>query len=328
MTPTHADPLAIARHWLPDASLSTLRHACPAGSPERAVARHVVQDAHGQAYVLEGVRPEKAHARNLQAQTLQALADAGCHALAPWLPLPNGDFLLPHADGLLWQLRPFVPGSPLPRRSYGDDAWRGQALARFLADCSRAASSLNLPWTRFLTRAYITRIMPLFAQRLPPLADDLKPIVAELRDFLDAEPTLPTAFAHGDFHPLNVLWTDHGISAVIDWEFLGLKTAAYDAANLLGCLGNDSPAWLTGPCATAFVANWAADAHITPETLHFLPDLIAAVRFGWMREWCVRQQRDMIVQELDFIWLVLDNRQLLRDRWRDAAATRTAPHAP
>ena len=44
------------------------------------------------------------------------------------------------------------------------------------------------------------------------------------------------AFAHGDYHPLNVIWTKAGIAAVIDWEFSGLKPEMYDAAILVGCL--------------------------------------------------------------------------------------------
>jgi len=37
-----------------------------------------------------------------------------------------------------------------------------------------------------------------------------------------------------------------------------------------------------------------------------------------MREWFHDQNRKMQIQELDYLWLLLDNRDLLRKRWNQA----------
>ena len=106
-----------------------------------------------------------------------------------------------------------------------------------------------------------------------------------------------------------------GYKAVIDWEFCGRKPPAYDMANLLGCLGMDDPAFLTGPMAMEFLRTLQEAEFLEPRDSHFLPDQIAALRFAWMREWVARKDMAMITQELDFLWLILDNRDLLRKKW-------------
>lgn len=52
---------------------------------------------------------------------------------------------------------------------------------------------------------------------------------------------LPLSFCHGDLHPLNVIWYQDRIKAVIDWEFTGMNPDIYDAANLVGCAGIENP---------------------------------------------------------------------------------------
>ncbi len=60
------------------------------------------------------------------------------------------------------------------------------------------------------------------------------------------------SFCHGDLHPLNVIWGEKSIRAVIDWEFSGIKPEIYDLANMLGCLGMEDPANLFRPlCESA-----------------------------------------------------------------------------
>ena len=71
----------------------------------------------------------------------------------------------------------------------------------------------------------------------------------------------------------------------------------------------DEPTFLTAPMALAFVKT------LPLGVIRWLPEYIVALRFAWMREWCWRRERDMMVQELDFMWLMLDNRELLRERW-------------
>ena len=132
---------------------------------------------------------------------------------------------------------------------------------------------------------------------------------------MEAEHELPVHFCHGDFHPLNIIWGDHRINALIDWEFCGFKTEAYDVANLLGCIGMDAPENLTCGMALQFVKTLREKNFLSEKAWRWLPETIAAQRFAWMREWCFANDRDMMIQELDFIWLLLDNADLLRTKW-------------
>ena len=287
------------------------------GSPERALHREVLEDANGDLYVIEQLPLQKQSARELQAKALRFLADHLVAGVFPWLNTTDGQPGLIH-DGCYWQLRRWVDGVPLPRDTYLDDAWRGDLLAHFLLEMRRATREDTIPGSTepaFSLAHYIQVLMPIFGNKLPQLVTDLEPIRQELAEFFAQEPRLPCAFAHGDFHPGNVIWAEHGLNGVIDWEFCGNKPAAYDLANLLGCIGMDEPAQLYGPCATALVRRLRENDFLTEDGWHFLPELVAALRFAWMREWVAHRDKPMITQELDFLWLVLDNRDLLRQKW-------------
>ncbi len=288
------------------------------GSPERALGREVLEDTQGQLFVLERLPLPARGEREKQAMNLQGLAAAGLPQLLPWLSPAPGTFGVAE-EGYFWQLRRWAPGIPLPRDSYAQDAWRGAAAAQFLLAMKDAAQRRpDLPGNggrNFTLGHYIGHLMEHFQRMMPALVTDLTPMLQELKEYFHYEENTPGRFGHGDFHPGNILWGDQEIRAVIDWEFCGQKPAAYDMANLLGCLGMDEPAFLTGPMAMEFLKCLQENDFLSKQDLHFLPDLTAALRFAWMREWVARKDLPMITQELDFLWLVLDNRELLRKKW-------------
>ncbi len=315
-TSGHESGLAeLSAHW-GSGSVYLVPGQVPAGSPDRSVRRLVVADAGGGLFVLEGVRSERASFRIRQAQILQALVGAGVAPLIPWMATPDGSWGV-FADGLFWQRRRWLDSAELPREKYGRHAWRGDALGDFLIRLRHGGEHLPpaLRGSVFSMVGYIDRLLPMIAARHAALHTDLLPIWAQLAEFRAAHDQLPLAWSHGDLHPLNALWTQDGLNGVIDWEFTGMKTECYDLANLLGCLGMDNPEFLTGVMAEAVCTRLARAGQLGAETWHWLPEYIAAQRFGWMREWCWRQRRDMMCQELDFLWLLLDNRDFLRQRW-------------
>lgn len=288
-----------------------------AGSPERALKREILEDSMGSLFVLEQLLPTHRDSRELQAQTQQFLANHGVEQLHPWISPTPGKYGVEY-DGSYWQLRRWTPGVPLPRETYALDDWRGRATAEFLVSLRKASLETGMPGMSaypFSLMHYIEHLMGHFQRQIPELVTDMKPMVSELHEYHEYEHHAPARFCHGDLHPGNIIWGERGINAVIDWEFCGPKTAAYDAANLLGCIGMDDPAFLTGPYAMTFVKALRSADFLTPEEWHFLPDQIAALRFGWMREWVARKDKTMMTQELDFIWLILDNRELLRSKW-------------
>jgi homoserine kinase type II len=280
------------------------------GSPERVRGRYVLEHC-GRRFVLECLSLAKRQARQREATILQTMQNHGCPHLCPWLATADGQAGIA-ADGYFWQLRAWKPTHDLDRDAYGFDAWRGQVMAEFLRNMRDASHGLTDDEQPFLLCEYIPVLMRLIHDGNHRLYDDLSPIIAELQEILALEPSLPRAFCHGDFHPLNVLWGEQSLNAVIDWEFCGLKPQLYDIANLLGCLGMDSPQFLTSPMAAAILHGTADFAD-----LEILPQYIAAQRLAWMREWFVKKDREMMVQELDFLWLLLDNRDLLARRFRE-----------
>ncbi len=288
-----------------------------AGSPARALQREVLESTDGELYVVEQLPFTRQPEREAQARILRDLAKAGLEPIALWLATLDGEVGLRH-DGYYWQLRHWLPGEPLPRETYGDDVWRGDLLAQFLLRLRDAADAAPLDTSAppFLLHHYIHRLLPHIQERIPALLTDLNPILQQLHPFLEEESSLPLRFCHGDFHPGNVLWGSQCIYGVIDWEFLGRKSAAYDLANLLGCLGVDNPDFLTGPLALAAIHVLHDHEYLTPQGWHALPCLVAALRFAWLREWVAQKNTPLICQELDFLWLVLDNIDTLRMKWR------------
>ena len=82
----------------------------------------------------------------------------------------------------------------------------------------------------------------------PTVFQELSPVLKYLKNSLFPKLTeMETTFCHGDYHPLNILWDEKKIMAVIDWEFTGYKPFLYDAANMLGCLGMEHPETLLSP---------------------------------------------------------------------------------
>ncbi len=287
------------------------------GSPERALHREILETTTGELMVLEQLPARMQAARERQAAILRCLAQQGLSEVRPWLPC-NDNAMGCFTAGYYWQLRRWEDGLSLPRETYADEGWRGEVLADYLVAQKQASHCSQMPGQNeapFSLHHYIHTLLPQVRLRMPALETDLKPIIQELHPFLEREAHLATDFCHGDFHPGNVVWGNRRINAVIDWEFCGRKAAGYDMANLLGCLGNDSPANLTGPLALSFIQRLRQAEFLDNDGWETLPELIAALRFAWLREWVAQRNTPLICQELDFIWLILDNRDLLRARW-------------
>ena len=288
-----------------------------AGSPERCHVRHLLQ-VEDDLYLLEAVHLSKHLLREQQTLLLHALQTNGMEGISPWLLTTTGDCGVLH-DNLFWQLRRFLAETaPLPRETYGFVGWRGTELAQTLLSLQKASAKLPsflLPKPFSLAQYIHQRLLPEIAEKNPALHRDVQPILDELQPFLQREPELPQGFCHGDFHPGNILWKPTGIAGVIDWEFCGPKIQTYDAANLLGCIGMDEPEWLTSALAENFLTPILEARAFSEEALAYLPETMAALRFGWLREWFIRDDRELLCQELDFIYLLLDNRDLLREKW-------------
>lgn len=289
-----------------------------AGSPERTVHRVVVEDESSRLWVLEAIPPDT-HAHKLRiCQTLAFLHDKGLETINPHLPDGDNRLLVCRGDKE-WQIRPFIEGAPLPRPSYILDGWRGKACADFLLDLRSRARDLPLfgeevpfSMSRFIHEMYRTmaEYNPETRGRMRQAFDFIE------QEFASHEGTFPVVFCHGDFHPLNVIWSEEGIKSVIDWEFLGYRPEIYDVANLIGCVGFEDPAGLTEGLVTELISRMMKANVLSPAGWQQLVEWVIAVRFAWLSDWLRRRDREMIDLEVTYIHLLIHNRRALKDYWK------------
>jgi homoserine kinase type II len=288
------------------------------GSPERTDFRIVIEDTAERRWLLEKI-PHRLKRSKLDIIHLLAhLVRRGFEHALPYKPARDGAYHVADEDGL-WQLLPFLDSVPLARPRYLFDTWRGEHIAGNLVSLRRNAVGFPIPGSRdfFSITEYITDMAEKIARHNPEVMGPVTPILAHLeRSFFDAHDALPAILCHGDYHPLNILWTSGGIGALIDWEFFGLKPEGYDVANMLGCLGMEDPDGLSGGMALAFLEALKAAGFLSPESLRTLPDLTLALRFAWLSEWLRKGDREMIGLELTYMHLLLDNREKIADIWK------------
>jgi homoserine kinase type II len=288
-----------------------------AGSPERCAFRVVLEDMDGRLYIAERLSPESVPHKRRIAETLALLRDRRVPSLEAYLPDLKRDFIasLPHGE---WQIIPYVEGKDLERPDYVFDDWRGRAMADFL--CSLRDASRDIPGfppeAPFSLPSFIQDFLGTLEQHDPDILRRVEPVFARLQaDFFPAHDELPVAFCHGDYHPLNVVWSEKGIAAVIDWEFLGTKRGLYDAANLIGCIGMELPRGLTGGLVLSFLKRLYQEGFIARHEEEFLFDFVLALRFAWLSEWLHKSDREMVDLECVYISLLHENREILQRSW-------------
>ena len=273
------------------------------GSPERCLDRVVVR-AGGGLYLLEELAPDSLPRKRVMAERLGHLSAQGLAVAAPCAGR-DGAPIQNHGEQF-WQLTPFIAGVEPDRATYWREAWRGKALARFLADMRRAAQGLETDEAPFDLAAYARRIEadtsrlhPGIHARLSHVFELIQGKLADCRD-------LPTAFSHGDPHPLNVIWGREQILAVIDWEFCGPKCALYDMALILGCVGSEDEEALNGPFARAFLETLRSEGLLDAGLLKHLPTWTLALRTAWLAEWLRRGDTEMAEFEVFYMNTLAD----------------------
>ncbi len=306
----------VLRAW--GLKLARIREDIPiAGSPDRCEFRTIVEDGNADLFVLERIRAAEAGHKRRVARAIAQLAAEGLSRVQPYLPAGEGDHLA-FKDNAYWQISPYIEGVPLARPEYAFEGWRGPVLADFLSDLwdrGREVTALDgtppfsiVSFVRDLARA-LERREPLLYLRIRPALVHLEQEFAAVHD------RLPFRFCHGDYHPLNVIWSEKGVRAVIDWEFLGTKTELYDAAMMIGCLGMEAPQALTGDFVLRFVRRLRDSGLASEAGWAHLFDLVLAQRFAWLADWLKRSDAEMIDLEAVYIKLLLDHRGPLVRAW-------------
>jgi homoserine kinase type II len=301
----------------------TLLRTCPeidiAGSPERCDFRVVIEDNRNKLFILENISAKIVGHKLRIIKTLDYLNSRKLPGIRPYVPVSDEELIANHQDDTYWQLVPYVEGIPLNRPEYIFERWRGNVLADFLINLRK--ESEEIPYFDknqvFSTKDYVYDMRAKLDRHEPELCKKIQPIIGFLENkFMDAHDELPVCFCHGDYHPLNVIWSEKGINAVIDWEFLGFKPEAYDAANLVGCIGIENPQGLLGDFVYDLIQrlkNVGLFKDISWE--HFL-EFMVALRFGWLSEWLRKSDTEMIDLEVVYMNLLVNNREILRKTWQ------------
>ena len=289
----------------------------PAGSPERSLSRTVVEDAGGRCFVLERVASRTVGRKREIAATLDWLASRGLAGVHGYLRNGQGDHLAKAAGGF-WQASPFIEGVELNRPGYLLEAWRGEALARFLVEMRGTSEGIPFgrPGRPFSIAEFTRDLMAKMARHAPGRAAAVRDVYGWLEESLfPVHDRLPVAFCHGDPHPVNVIWGEGAIRGVIDWEFSGTKPEIYDAALVVGCIGMEDPGGLAGPMALSFIGELRASGRFDASGFAVLPEFVAALRFAWLSDWMRKKDGEMVEMETDYLRLLLDGRERLRQAW-------------
>lgn len=287
------------------------------GSPERSLFRVVVETAEGKLFVLEQIAIKNLEAKRRIAKTLAFFAQQRLSSICPYVVDLAGEHLVQYRT-TFWQLAPFVAGVPLDREKYMFEGWRGQALARFLIELRGQSQNVPLfdlqkPFSLKEYIAKLARSIDLYNESVQVRANDILDFLE--KDLMRSYEKLPVAFCHGDYHPMNMIWATDRIECVIDWEFTGYKKEIYDMANLIGCVGVENPKSLSGDLIRKFVADIKSSQIISDVSWQYLVEFIIALRFAWLSEWLRRRDTEMIDLELDYMHLLMENKDNLRMIW-------------
>ena len=287
------------------------------GSPERSAFRMVVEDQEEKLFVLEQIFPESFDQKLKIINTLNVLFQRGLTSVQPYLPAGKNEFIVT-CGNRKWQLVPYIGGKPLKRPDYISERWRGICCTDFLLELRER--STHLPFFEkeepFSLNHFIMDLMHKIRSHNPEWLRRLLPVTRFLEaGFFKAHDEMPSTFCHGDFHPLNILWSGQGIRSVIDWEFLGIKPENYDVANLMGCVGMETPEGLTNDFVVGLLDQLREAGMLTQVSWEFLLETVVASRFGWLSDWLRRRDTEMVDLEVTYMNLLVDNQDHLKKAW-------------
>jgi Ser/Thr protein kinase RdoA (MazF antagonist) len=290
----HAGLAVMCRCWLPGEAI----HLTPvAGSGFSGSPVFSVESRRGR-HILKAFPPQTSWPRARWVHGLMHhLAAAGIETVAPPLATASGETLASDGEGRLWELLPFLDGTPAADPTDEQVTAAMAALARLHATASRypaclpdrgpsagivrridqARRMLEEPWSR----------LPSLQAAERPLAGDVASRVPEAAAAVEAAGgrRVLTALASATPRPLprqavlRDIWSDHvlfdlpgktRVAGILDFHAADRDTPATDFARLLG-------SWLPPATETA-AARWrnalaAADANLSE------PSSLAQVRF-------------------------------------------------
>ena len=284
------------------------------GSPERTDFRVVLETKDGRLYLLENFSQKILKTKEKIIDVLEYLENKNLEKINNYIKNKDGQYIMEFA-GKFWQVQKFIISQDLDRINYIFEGWRGEVLAEWLIDFRNKSQNIIIKDQKvFSLKDYVYQIFKDVQEHDPEIIPRLRPIIDFLEsDFMDNYNKLPVAFCHGDYHPLNVIWSKDDIKIVIDWEFCGFKPEIYDIANLVSCVGMENPECLNRGLIIEFIKEIKSANIIQDISWQYLIDSMIALRFAWLAEWLRKDIPEMVNLELDYMHLLRDNYQDLND---------------
>lgn len=284
------------------------------GSPQTTDYRIVVQSAEDKFYLLERVKKSDLKRKEIIANALEALNKSGLDSVNLYIKSEGNN--IAEFAGEYWQISNYIQSTDLKRPDYAFEARRGTASALFLKQFRLAAQ--ELPKENVANYINFKDFFFSFVAKLEFNSADVYEKVADVISMLKEKlwpefDNIPLNFAHGDFHPLNILWNEICIKAVVDWEFLAVQPENYDVANMLGCLGMEDPESLGAGYAFELVSELKEDYFENDLSLKLLPVMIISLRFAWLSDWLKHDDKEMIDLECVYINILADNYSFLEE---------------
>jgi homoserine kinase type II len=288
------------------------------GSPERMKERIVFEGVKGELFILEQLSEEMVQRKREIAELLDLLAKTSEVPITPYIKSIKGRFIEEY-EGACWQIAPYTHGVPLDRTAYMFDRWRGEASVDALTGLYKAIDNhkdvLNTSEDLCIA-SYVHTIHNAIRMYRTDIYARAGNIVSFLNEGLfTREAELPKRICHGDFHPMNIIWGERSIRAVIDWEFFGEKLELYDVALMVGCLGIEDPSALKEGFTQTFISGMQRSQLFSNVSWEYFFGLVLAIRFGWLSEWFRKSDADMIEMEMDYMELLMEEQSNLVRAW-------------
>lgn len=279
------------------------------GSPNRSESRFIFRADSGMFYIAEGYALHKKQAQIRQNQLLEFFAENKLPGIYPFLRTQSGAHGADYG-GLFWQIRPYIPAGNIQRTALAEreeygDLW-GDFLLKMKSVLAHADKLPPMPNAPFYMSDFFPKLLIHAERKMPTIVNRLLEFERLLVPFFKWERKADGMFAHGDFHPGNILTAEYHIKTVIDWEFAGVKFPGYDMALLIGCLAMDHPDNLASPAVTTLCRKLYSNGFMPADAWEILPQLIAAARLGWLGEWLTLEDTPLIYQEMELLSILLE----------------------
>ena len=181
--------------------------------------RTVAEDARGPVVGRREARhPDGGRARRRSPRPLAILAGR-LPEVKPWLAFAPGRFVA-EREGGAWQVSPFVAGdTPRPAR-FAFEGLAGRGPGRPSRPPSEAAR--HMPGrdaaAAFSLTGFVRDLLGKTERPGTPASStaSIRPSSSSSATCSRSSALVPAAFSHGDFHPLNMIWSPTGIDALID----------------------------------------------------------------------------------------------------------------